>query len=98
MNNRNLAVMKNPIDLIKEYKLLKHDIKVRETHLDNIKKQLIDHHFVDTDTLYCPEGLVISTYKASVRSQFQTTKFQKEEPLLYDKYLDLKEIYTLLVK
>ncbi len=98
MNNRNLSVVKNPLDLINELKDLKHKIKVYETHADQIKKQLIEHHFINTDTIYCPEGLIISTYKSSIRTTFQTTKFQKEEPVLYDKYLDLKEIFTLLVK
>ncbi len=98
MNNRTLSVMKDPIELVKELKEMKNRIKVYEIHAERIKKQLIEHHFVSTDTIYCPEGLIVSTYKPSIRTTFQTTKFQKEEPKLYDQYLDLKEIFTLLIK
>jgi predicted phage-related endonuclease len=98
MINRNLKVMKDHNELIKEYKSLKHQIKVYELHADIVKKQVIEHHLTDTDTLYCPEGLVICTYKSSIRADFQTKKFKESEPVLYDKYLDLKEIFTFLVK
>lgn len=98
MLNRNLSVMKNHNDLIQELKEIKHKIKVYEAHAESIKKQLITHHFVNTDTLYCPEGLIASTYKSSIRISFQTEKFKKEHSELYEQYLDAKEVFTLLIK
>lgn len=94
----NLSVMKDPQDLIKEFKSIKNQIKILENHADVIKKQLVDHHFLNTDTLYCPHGLTIATYKQSIRVQFKNIKFQADYPELYDKYLDLKSVYTLLIK
>jgi hypothetical protein len=73
-------------------------MKVYEIHSERIKKQLIDHYLVNCDELTDSDGVVICTYKKSIRASFQSSIFQKDQPDLYEKYLDLKEIKTFLIK
>jgi hypothetical protein len=98
MKNRNLEIIKNHINLVNKLKELKNEIKIYESQAEKLKKQLIDHYLVNNEELCDANGLIICTYKASIREFFQTSVFKKDEPILYNKYLDLKEIKTFLIK
>jgi hypothetical protein len=98
MKNRNIEIIENHVYLVNKLKELKNQIKIYESQAEKLKKQLVDHYLVNNDKLCDENGLIICTYKTSIREFFQANVFKKDEPILYNKYLDLKEIKTFLIK
>lgn len=81
-------------------KSLKQAIEELEAEYDMLKKEIIASHFEanNTDVFTNDKGLVLATYKPQLRTLFKTTDFKKNEPDLYEKYLDIKEIKTFIIK
>lgn len=79
-------------------KELKDQIKVLEAEYKMLQADTISTHFAEHDTYVTYRGLVLATYKESIRTQFDTTGFKKAEPVMYEKFLDLKSVRTFLLK
>lgn len=83
---------------LSRYKELSEQIKTLETQKDNLKNALIACYFSTNDTYRDKNGIVKATYKAQMRSIFDTVNFRTEHEDLYQAYCNDKEYYQFLVK
>jgi hypothetical protein len=83
---------------ITQYSDICDQIKILEKRKEELKKQLVERYFINTDTLFASTGLILATYKASIRILFKQTEFKLDHAQLFDDYAELKEIRTLLLK
>jgi hypothetical protein len=85
-------------DQINEYKSLSRSIKELEAQRDKLKKEMITDYFSKYDTYENEKGLVLATYKKSIRISFDQSAFKQHHEMLYTEFLGMKEVATLLVK
>ena len=85
---------------IDHMKRLKRKIEELSAEYDLLKKQIVTEYFElnHTDILKNDKGLVLATYKTQLRTQFKSSDLKKNEPSLYEKYLDISEIKVFLIK
>lgn len=98
MIERKLHEIQTAEQLIEQYRINKAKVKQLEEINDSIKKQILEHYVDDSGSVKTAGGLTLATYKPSIRTIFQTKKFESENKELHEKYLDLIEVKTFLVK
>jgi hypothetical protein len=98
MIERKLHEIQTVEQLIEQYKINKANIKQLEQYNELVKKQLLEHYLDESGIVKNSSGLTLATYKPSIRTVFQTKKFESENKELHEKYLDLIEVKTFLVK
>lgn len=81
-----------------DYKSLQIQIKELTAEADAIKKVITNDYFGSYEIMTRPSGLVLATYKESIRVQFEQTRFKEDHKALYETYCDLKSIRSLLIK
>lgn len=79
-------------------KELKDAIKVLEAEYSMIADELKSGYFAEHVEFKTARGLVLATYKESIRTSFDSSRFKKENPATYELYLDLKSVRTFLLK
>ena len=98
MLNRKIEEVQLVETLLEQYKSNKAKIKLLEENNNKIKNQILEHYMKNEDTLRNSEGITLATYKSSIRTTFQTKKFESDYKELYEEYLDLAEVKVFLVK
>lgn len=99
----NLALVQNQtvdgVELkISRLQELRKSIKALEAEFEMIKKDLLNGHFSIFDEYSNENGLLLASYKASIRVMLNQKELEKNDKSTYDKYLELKTIKTFLLK
>lgn len=98
MLKRNLQEIQSPETILEQYRINKAKIKQLEEINNNLKNLIVTHYMQDTDILKSSDGLTLATYKSSLRVTFNTKELEKNHKDIYEKYADLIEVKTFLVK
>lgn len=93
--------LKKPANIeseLEHYKQISEQIKVLEAQKSDLKSILVASYFEQHAEYVDKNGVVRATYKAQIRTIFDSGEFKKDHPKLYSDYCNDKEIYQLLVK
>lgn len=85
-------------DKLQRMKQLSSEMDALEAEYNMLKKEVIDEHFIQNDTYMTAKGLVLATYKASERMQFNSSQFKKDHEDIYAMYSEKKLVYTFNLK
>ncbi len=89
--------MRTTFSQLESYRDLDRQIKALTKERDAIKRELTCGYFLDHDD-FIFEGRLLATYKPHIQITFDKKCFQSENPDLYEKYLEPKEIRKFLLK
>ncbi len=85
-------------EICEQYKELSKQEKIIAAQKKKLYQQLVTNYFTDKEEIESPDGLILATYKSSIRCVFDAIRFKREQPGMYESYLEPKESWTLLVK
>ena len=77
---------------------LKAKIKVLEAEYEMLKKTVVLNYFANNEEFRTEKGLLLASYKSTIRTSFDQKSFKKEEPLLYLQYEVKTNVSTFLLK
>ncbi len=83
---------------LEHYKQISEQIRVLEAQKNNLKNSLVAIYFGKHDEYVDANGVVRATYKAQIRSVFDSAAFKNDHPKMYRDYSNDKEFHQFLVK
>lgn len=83
---------------LQHYKDINEQIKELETQRDNLKNALVTSYFAKHSDYISKDGGIRASYKAQIRSMFDSVEFRKDHEKLYKDYCNEKEFFQFLVK